>query len=576
MNLKTGWGGIISRMAEWMNKLHYGDNLEVLREKIDDEVADLIYLDPPFNSQRTYNLLFKQVKGDPVPAQIMAFEDTWTWSPLMLEAFRDDPRNAPIFDLVESLYRLLGDSEMMAYVLMMGPRLLELHRKLKTTGSLYLHCDPVASHYLKILLDAIFGPANFRNEITWKRQTAHSDAKHKFADVADSILFYAKSSKARFQPVYVEHDPEYVKAFYKHDDGDGKGPYRTGDIASPNPRPNMMYEWKGFPWPAKGWRFEKATMERLDAEGRIVYPRKKDGSLDTSKRPQVKRYLSEMAGSIVTNVWNDISPIQGASKESRGYPTQKPLSLLERIIAASSKPGDVVLDPFCGCGTAVVAAQRMGRKWIGIDVTYVAISEIVFRLSTETEAKRDKDYMLVGTPKDEMSARKFFEETKKESHKPFEMWGVHLVEGEPREKKGGDKGIDGRIPFRSLDKTLHWGMIQVKGGSSGPGHVRDFARVIEREKALLGLFICFNRTKEMREEAEKMGYAKSLGGTRKIPRMQILTIKELLEEKKQFEIPQGYRIPRNQGVGKKSVSTQMAMPLDADDDLDEPGDPDED
>ncbi len=543
----------------WINQLHYGDNLEVMREKIPDEVADLVYLDPPFNSQRNYNVLFKQVKGDPAPAQIMAFEDTWRWSPMLYDEFMEDGRNAKLFDLVQSLYQILGDSEMMAYVVMMAPRLLELHRKLKPTGSLYLHCDPVASHYLKILLDVIFEPQNFRNEITWKRQSAHSDAKLKFPDVADVILFYSKSSQTKFAPVFTDHNPEYIAGFYRYDDNDGRGSYRKDNIASPNPRPNLMYEWKGFPHPAKGWRFERNTMEKLDSEGRIWYPRHPDGSPDTSKRPQVKRYLAEMKGSIVTNVWTDISPVQYASRESRGYPTQKPLALLERIVAASSKEGDVVLDPFCGCGTAVVAAERMGRRWIGIDVTYLAISEIVYRLTTETTAVRDKDYELRGTPKDEMSALKFFEETAPYNHKPFEMWAVHLVEGEPQEKKGGDKGIDGRIPFRGIDKQLRWGMIQVKGGSSGPAHVRDFARVLDREKALLGLFICFRITKEMREEAEKMGYAASLGGSRKVPRLQILTIKDLLEKKKEFVIPEGYRLPRSKGVGKGMRANQIAI-----------------
>ncbi len=534
-----------------------------MREKISDGAADLIYLDPPFNSQRNYNLLFRQVKGQAAPAQIMAFEDTWQWSPKLYNDFFEDVRKAKLFDLVTSLYKILGDSEMMAYVVMMAPRLLELHQKLKPTGSLHLHCDPAASHYLKIMLDVIFGPTHFRNEVTWKRQSAHSDAKHKYADVSDTILFYTKGVNRTFNPQFVGHDPEYVAGFYKHDDNDGKGPYQLGDLQSPNPRPNMMYEWKGFQHPPKGWRFEKGTMGRMYAEGRIWYPKRRDGSFDVSKRPRVKRYLQEMKGSIITNVWTDIPPVQGASRQKRGYPTQKPLALLERIIAASSIEGDVLLDPFCGCGTAVVAAERMGRSWIGIDVTYLAISEIVYRLSTKTDAKRDSDYKLVGTPKDEMSARKLFEETKPQNHKPFEMWGVHLVEGEPQEKKGGDKGIDGRIPFRELDKQLRWGLVQVKGGSTGPSHVRDFAHVLDRERALLGLFICFKSTREMREEAEKIGYAETIGGRRKVERLQILTIKELLEEKKQFNIPEGYRLPRSKGIGKPAPAAgQVELELD--------------
>ncbi len=235
-----------------MNRRYYGDNLELLRgsrpglKPIEDESVDLIYLDPPFNSARNYNLLFKQHKGQDSPAQIMAFEDTWQWSQKEYDKFRNDERNQPLWKLVSSLYEILGDSEMMAYVVMMSPRLLELHRKMKPTGSLYLHCDPVASHYLKIILDVIFGPHNFKNEITWKRQSAHSDAKHRRGNVADTLLFFGKTKDTRFTPIFVKHDPEYLRKFYRHDDNDGRGPYRLGDMASPNPRPNMMYEYRGF------------------------------------------------------------------------------------------------------------------------------------------------------------------------------------------------------------------------------------------------------------------------------------------------------------------------------------------
>jgi site-specific DNA-methyltransferase (adenine-specific) len=523
--------------------LFYGDNLHVLRESIPDESVDLIYLDPPFNSSRNYNLLFKQVKGDPSPAQIMAFEDTWTWSPRLYEEFVTDPRNVKLLDLVDSLHKILGGSEMMAYVVMMAPRLLELHRKLKPTGSLYLHCDPVASHYLKIILDVIFGPQNFRNEIVWKRTSAHSDAKSKFADISDTILFYAKSTDTVFYVQYGSYEQSYVDKYYRFVDEDGRR-FMLDNLRSPNPRPNLTYDYKGYKPHPNGWAISLEKMERFDAEGRIWFPE------DKTKKLRIKRYLDEMSGIPQGNVWSDISPINSQAKERRGYPTQKPLALLERIIAASSNEGDVVLDPFCGCGTAVVAAERMNRRWIGIDVTYLAIAEVIYRLGSETDAKRDETYRVEGSPVDDLSARKFFEETKPQNHKPFEMWAVSLVEGEPQEKKGADRGVDGRIPIYDFSGKLHWALIQVKGGALKPDDIRAFGSVIEREKALFGLLIALNPpTKRMREDAEAMGSVEGFG-TRRIPKLQILTIKELLEEKKRFDLPEGYIPQRHAGVGK--------------------------
>ncbi|MBW3622604.1 MAG: site-specific DNA-methyltransferase [Armatimonadetes bacterium] len=526
-----------------MNTLFYGDNLQVLREQVPDESVDLVYLDPPFNSARNYNVLFRQVKGDPSPAQIMAFEDTWTWSPRLYDEFISDPRNVKLFDLMDSLKKILGQSEMMAYMLMMAPRLLELHRKLKPTGSLYLHCDPVASHYLKLTLDVVFGPQNFRNEIIWKRTSAHSDARNQFADISDSILFFIKSPEAKFKVQYGSYSEEYIQKYYRYVDENGRR-YMLDNLRSPNPRPNLTYEYKGYKPHPNGWAVSRERMEQLDAEGRIWFPK------DIEKKLRIKRFLDDMPGIPLGNVWTDISPINSQAKERRGYPTQKPLALLERIIAASSNEGDVVMDPFCGCGTAVVAAERMKRRWIGIDVTYLAIAEVVYRLHTETEAKRDATYRVVGSPEDDYSARKFFEETAPQNHKPFEMWAVSLVEGEPQEKKGADRGVDGRIPIYDVQGKLHWALIQVKGGNLKADDIRAFGQVIDREKALFGLLITLNPpSKRMATDAEEMGFVEGFG-TRKIPKLQIMTIKELLEEKKRFDLPEGYIPQRHQGVGK--------------------------
>jgi len=541
----------------FINQLHYGDNLERLRNHIPDGIADLVYLDPPFNSSRNYNLLFKQHKGQDSPAQIMAFEDTWDWSPREYKKFQQDEHNQPLWKLVAALYEILGDSEMMAYVVMMAPRLLELRRKLKSTGSLYLHCDPAASHYLKIVLDVVFGPQNFRNEITWKRTSAHSDAKHKFADVSDVVLFYGASQDTKFHPVYMPHDKQYLDQFYTHDDGDGRGRYRLDNITSPNPRPNLMYEWLGFHWPQKGWRFSKETMQRMHDEGRVYYPTKPSGDLDTTKRPQVKRYLAEQEGTLVPNIWTDIQPIQAVSRERRGYPTQKPLALLERIPSASTEAGDVVLDPFAGCGTAIVAAERMGRHWIGIDITYLAINEIVDRLNEERREGHPLVYTLEGTPKDEAGAVALFEATAAQNHKPFEQWAVTLVGGRYNEKRGPDRGVDGRIGLWDIGGNYREGLIQVKGGNAlNLGTVRDFGHVIESNNAVFGIMIAQREpTKEMLLVAEKMGLA-NWHGSREIPRYQILTTEGILEHGQKPIIPDAYRIAPQEGVGKITAVPQ--------------------
>jgi len=304
-------------------RLYYGDNLKILREYIASESVDLIYLDPPFNSNRSYNVLFKDESGQESESQLTAFEDTWHWDIAAESTYHELVTQATpeVSTMMSALREFIGTNQMMAYLVMMTARLIELHRVLKSTGSLYLHCDPTASHYLKIVLDTVFGLRNFKNEISWKRQSAHSDAKTKFPDVADIILFYCKSNKAGFHPQYGEHDPEYVAKFYRFDDNDGRGSYQLADMTSPNPRPNMMYEWMGFSYPIKGWRFQRETMQKLHDDGRIWYPVKPDETFETSKRPRLKRYLDEQKGSIITNIWMDIHPLHDVAAERLGYPT---------------------------------------------------------------------------------------------------------------------------------------------------------------------------------------------------------------------------------------------------------------
>lgn len=441
------------------NALYYGDNLKVLRDSIASDTVDLVYLDPPFNSNATYNILFKSPAGSGTEAQIEAFDDTWHWGEESEQAF-DDVLRSPKTDaaqLLRAMRSVLGENDMMAYLAMMAVRLLELHRVLKPTGSLYLHCDPTASHYLKLLLDAVFSITLFRNEIVWKRTTTHSDSKT-WSRVHDVLLFYSKGEEFTWNTPREPHSEAYLASKYRNDDGDGRL-CMLDNMTSPNPRPNMMYRWKGFSSPEKGWRYEKDTMSRLDAEGRIWYPTRADGSLDTSKRPRLKRYLDEMEGGVVGSVWNDIPPMNSQARERLGYPTQKPLALLERIINASSDLDHLVLDPFCGCGTAVHAAQKLRRNWIGIDVTCLAIGLIERRLKDAFPGLR---FEVHGTPKTLEDA---LDLAKRDKYQ-FQWWAVSLVGARPHagKKKGADRGIDGILFFKPDGKKPNRRSSRSKAG----------------------------------------------------------------------------------------------------------------
>ena len=352
-----------------------GDNLDILRG-LNSETVDLIYLDPPFNSNADY--------AAPVGSKAAgaAFKDTWTLSDLDVAWTGYIADEHPAVAYLLSGAGMAHSKGMQSYLTMMAVRLLELRRVLKPSGSIWLHCDPTASHYLKQLMDAVFGFQSYRNEVIWQRTGTHNDARHALPDVSDTILFYAHP-EAVFNPIHVPHSPEYIKDKYCNDDNDGRGAYQLDNITSPQPRPLMMYEWRGYPFPAKGWRYQRATMQQLHDEGRIYYPTKSDGAPDYTKRPRLKRYLSEQKGPVLGNVWTDISPLNSQAVERTGYPTQKPLALLDRIIETSSNSGDVVLDPFCGCATACVSAERLGRQWIGIDVSPKAVELVNERLRGE-------------------------------------------------------------------------------------------------------------------------------------------------------------------------------------------------
>lgn len=510
-----------------MNHLFYGDNLGVLRNHIRDETVDLIYLDPPFNSNASYNVLFKSPNGDQSTAQIEAFDDTWHWGDEAEAAFQDVRRSGhtDVATMLEAMRSFLGTNDMMAYLAMMAVRLIELHRVLKPTGSLYLHCDPTASHYLKILLDAVFGAKNYKNEIVWKRSDAHNDGKQgakQFGRVHDTILFYAKGTSWLFNTQYEPLPQKTVDSWYRNVEPDTGRRFNKADLTAAKGGGDTSFEWKGVrPPTGRFWAYSRQNMERMEAEGRIVY--------SSSGRPYMKRYLDESRGVSLQSVWTDISMLRGIQAtgetvERLGYPTQKPVALLERILNASSNPGDVVLDPFCGCGTTVHAAQKLGRQWMGIDVTHLAIGLIEKRLK---DAFPGVDYKLHGVPADIAGARQFFaddDQTKKE----FEKWAVSLIGAQPWRagKKGADGGIDGILPFGTMEKAI----VSVKGGKDRQrNHIDQLKAVVDREKAAIGIFLTLEEpTKPMLTEAAGAGHYLADGLDRPVPKIQIITIEEAM------------------------------------------------
>lgn len=507
------------------NYLYYGDNLDILRRYVRDESVDLVYLDPPFNSNQTYNVLFAEKSGEASAAQFHAFEDTWHWDQAAARAYDDVVlAGGKVSQAMQAFRQMLGENDMLAYLVMMAPRLVELRRVLKPTGSIYLHCDPTASHYLKMLMDAIFEQRNFRNEIVWKRTTGRSHTNHpskRWGEVTDILLYYARSDAAPLKMVYRPNDPDYIAEHFRHTDPDGRV-YRIDNLASPSPRPNLRYEYKGYKPPANGWAISREKMELWDKECRLHFPKSPDG------RIQRKRYLDELKGDTVQNLWNDIPAIGSQARERLGYPTQKPEALLERVIEASSNPGDVVLDPFCGCGTAIVAAQKLGRRWIGIDITHLAIGLMKNRLADTFEDR--VAYRVIGEPVDLRGAEALAAQDKYQ----FQWWALGLVGARPmEEKKGADKGIDGRIYFQDdATRETKQVILSVKGGNLRADDIRALGHVVTRENAHMGVLLTTqDPTQPMRTDAAAGGFYQSPTYGR-FPRLQILTVKELLDGKR--------------------------------------------
>ena len=511
-----------------MNTLHYGDNLPILRN-MPSESVDLIYLDPPFNSSRSYNVLFKDQSGAGSDAQITAFDDTWSWGPSAEQTYFDIIKANPgtVDDLLAALRSVIGENAMLAYLVMMAARLVELQRILKPTGSLYLHCDPTASHYLKIILDTVFGPENFINEIIWERSQTRSTISKSFRRSHDILLFYAKSGNYTYNLQYKELSDASQKLYENQDD---KGKFQLVPVLVSGTRNGETGKpWHGIDPNKRGragmhWVTLPEKLDAYEKQGLIIWPNKENGM------PRLKYYLEQSPGVPLNDNWYDIPLISSSGKESLGYPTQKPLALLERIIQASSNPGDLVLDPFCGCGTAIAAAEKLDRRWIGIDITYLAITLIEGRMKKMFPGIQ---FQVIGKPADLASAK----DLALRDRYQFQWWALSLIGAKPlgsdhegKGKKGSDKGIDGIINYiDSAKQELKRVLVQVKSGHVNSGTVRDLVGVLTREQAEIGVLVTLEHpSKDMITEASTAGYYTSTFWQKSYPRLQILTIEQLL------------------------------------------------
>jgi DNA modification methylase len=475
--------------------IYCGDNLEQLK-KLPDECVDLIYIDPPFNSNRNYEVFWGETK------EKRSFDD----------------RHAST----------------QAYIDFMRPRCVELHRVLRKTGSFYYHCDWHASHYVKIMLDQIFGENQFINEIIWKRTTSHGDAKQgskHYGRIHDIIFFYTRDiENCTWNQQYISHDPEYIESHYKNVDDNGRH-YMWDNITGPGgaSKGNPYYEVLGV----KGyWRYSEEKMKQLIAEGKVAIPPK-------GSTPRYKRYLDESKGLPVGTVWDDINPINSQAKESLGYPTQKPLPLLERIIQTSSNPNDIVLDAFCGCGTALVAAENLDRQWIGIDVSPTACRVMAKRLRDVCKIKEDEKLWQAGRGFVVRDLPWSIEKLRILPPFEFENWAVIALGGIPNKAQVGDMGIDGRIyPVSATPKKDKgelgfmdvWYPIQVKQKDKvGRPDIDSFEAAMMREDRTKGFFVAFDYSSDAMSEIQ--AFFKKSGKS-----IIALTVKDILDEQIAYKL----------------------------------------
>lgn len=547
------------------NRLYYGDNLDVLRNKIASESVDLCYIDPPFNSKRNYFQIYNNQGGED-RAQAQAFVDTWEWGDEAdaglawitdIAQLQNGKLTEQTVELIKGLEKVLKRGSLLAYLIHMTLRIVEIHRVLKPTGSFYLHCDPTASHYLKLVLDAVFcgQGGDFLNEIIWKRTSSHSSAQ-RWGPTHDTLLFYAKSPCYVWNDVPQAHSAAHIGAKYstkdEHDNfmaADLTGAeLRTGDSGKP---------WRGFNpttlgrhWavPRKvpkdrvdleGWMqlSTQSKLDRLDEAGLIYWPKKEGGF------PRFKRYIN--SGISIQSVITDIPPINSQAQERLNYPTQKPEALLERIIKASSNEGDVVLDAYCGCGTSVAVAQRLNRRWVGIDITYQSISLILYRFQKQFPDQFEDieaNILLDGVPRDKESAVALANRKDDRTRKEFEKWFILTYsrnQARINEKKGADGGVDGIAYFLKDKGENGKAIFQVKSGKTGRGDLAKLNSDRIREKADFGILLCMDMpTKAMRDEIAAAGKYQHPLLNREDDRLQVITVAEIFApHNKRLDLP---------------------------------------
>ena len=565
-DITTSYTGNLKEIAKMVNQLFYGDNLDVLRRHIKDESVDLCYIDPPFNSKRNYNQIYNNI-GKEDQAQAQAFIDTWTWDDYANQGLAEILENyqgrftAQSIDLIAGLTKVLSKGSLLAYLVHMTLRVVEIHRVLKPTGSFYLHCDSTVSHYLKLVLDGIFCPqgGDFINEIVWKRTNAHSDTKQgrkAYGNITDTILYYTKSKDYKFNTQFLDYTQDYLEKFYKYVDADGRR-YQLDNLTGPGgeAKGNPYYEVMGV---KRYWRYSQERMNQLIVEGRVIQT--KPGTV-----PRYKRYLDEMSGTPLQNIWDDIKPIQSQSAERLGYPTQKPLAILDRIIQVSSDEGDVVLDAYCGCGTTVCASQRLNRQWIGIDITYQSISLILKRLEDSFGKGVLEQLKLNGIPKDMEAAVALANKKDDRTRKEFEKWAVLTYTNNRaiiNAKKGADKGIDGIAYFQGDKDEPEKIIVQVKSGKVQSGDIRDLQGTITLEQAALGIFISLkDPTKDMIKTAKSAGIYQSRYMNQSSDKIQIVTIKEMLEQKKRLDVRLSFEVVKSAEKQMEVKAKQLELDI---------------
>jgi site-specific DNA-methyltransferase (adenine-specific) len=541
-----------------VNKLYYGDNLEVLRKYIKDESIDLCYIDPPFNSKRNYNQIYNNL-GKEDQAQAQAFVDTWTWDNHANEALEEIQSNyqgkftSQTIDLIDGLTKVLGKGSLLAYLVSMTLRIVEIHRVLKSTGSFYLHCDPTASHYLKIVLDTVFCSqgGDYIAEITWERTSAHSDSKT-FANTTDVIFLYSKRI-LMFNQQFKPYSEEYLKKYYKHQDG--KGRFLDRDLTAGGlSGGGYNYDWKGI---KKLWRCPIETMQKYEEQNKLYYTR--------NGTPRLKQYLEEMPGVPLTNLWNDIPPINSQASERLGYPTQKPEALLERIIKASSNKGDVILDAYCGCGTTIAVAERLERNWIGIDITYQSISLMLKRLEDSFGKNVLDKIELNGIPKDMESAQALATKPDDRTRKEFEKWAVLTYSNNRaviNDKKGADKGVDAIAYFQGDKDNREKIIFQVKSGNVKSGDIRDLQGTMTLQGAALGIFITLKPpSKDMVQTAKSAGIYRGRYMSQSVDKIEIVTVQEILEQKKRLDVILTFEVLKAAEKQRETQGQQMSLDI---------------